>query len=223
MSQPLQGGGPDRQVRYGRVVGLVFAVLGFIVIGLGWNGMAKVACPDCQLPYLLSAGATGIGLIIVGIALLIASQIRDERMKLGEQLREVGATVGKSVASTAGVGGAEQVVVGKSTYHRPTCRLVGGKAEVELVSVDVARLRRLSPCRVCDPPVEAASSAAGDGAAASPTGDVGPATDADTGTPQATETTADAAAAGGDTASGTTRKKSTAKRSSSRKKTSARR
>ena len=224
MSQQLQGRGPDRQVRYGRIVGLVFCFIGFVVIGFGWNGMAKVACPDCQLPYLLSAGATGIGLIIVGIGLLIASQIRDERMKLGEQLREVGATVGKSVAATAGPAGTEQVVVGKSTYHRPTCRLVEGKAEVELVSVDVARLRRLSPCRVCDPPVEKASSAAGDGAAASPQppGDAGPPAGGDAGATQTTEATGEATADGGGTTSGTTRKKSTAKRSTTRKKSAAR-
>ncbi len=153
MSQVPEGKAPDRQVRYGRILGLVFLLVGFIVIGLGWNGMAKQACPDCQLPYLLSGGAAGIGLILLGSTLLISAQFRDERMKLAEQLRQVGTAISKAV----GAGGsatltADLVVAGKSTYHRPSCRLVEGKAEVDKVSVEVARLNGLSPCRVCNPP-----------------------------------------------------------------------
>ena len=151
MSQIPERRGPDRQVRYGRIVGLVFCVIGFVIIGLGWNGMARVACPDCQLPYLLSGGAAGLGFIVVGSALLLAAQLRDERMKLGDQLREMGTAVTRAASATAG-SPAGSVVAGKSTYHLPTCRLVEGKAEVDLVSVEVARLQGLSPCRVCNPP-----------------------------------------------------------------------
>ena len=157
MSQTPDRRGPDRQVRYGRILGLVFCVVGFLAIGFGWNGMAKVACADCQLPYLLSGGATGVGLILVGSALLVMAQIRDERTKLADQLREVGTAVSKAVSSpsaASGPGGA--VVAGRSTYHRPECRLVQGKGEVDLVSVEVARLQGLSPCRVCNPPAPAA-------------------------------------------------------------------
>src|SRR5687768_14817928 len=95
--------GPDRQVRYGRILGLVFLLVGFLAIGLGWNGMAKIAFADGQLPYLLSGGATGIGLILVGATLLIAAQFRDERLKLAEQLREVGTAVSKAVTAGGGV------------------------------------------------------------------------------------------------------------------------
>jgi hypothetical protein len=153
VSQVPQGKAPDRQVRYGRILGLVFLLIGFIAIGLGWNGMAKNACPDCQLPYLLSGGATGIGLILLGATLLITAQVRDERMKLAEQLRQVGTAISKAVGAagpTAATG--ELVVAGKSTYHRLDCRLVEGKAEIDRVSVEVARLNGLSPCRVCGPP-----------------------------------------------------------------------
>jgi hypothetical protein len=152
VSQVPDQKGPDRQVRYGRILGLVFALVGFIAIGLGWNGMAKVACADCQLPYLLSGGATGIGLILVGATLLVASQLRDERLKLAEQLRDVGTAVSKAVTAGGAVAPGELVVAGKSTYHRPGCRLVEGKADMDFVSVEVARLNGLSPCRVCDPP-----------------------------------------------------------------------
>jgi hypothetical protein len=144
--------GPDRQVRYGRILGLVFLLVGFLAIGLGWNGMAKIAYADGQLPYLLSGGAVGLGLILVGATLLIAAQLRDERIKLAAQLRDVGTAVSKAVAVGAGVASADMVLAGKSTYHLPGCRLVEGKTDVDKVSVEVARLNGLSPCRVCSPP-----------------------------------------------------------------------
>ncbi len=46
--------GSDRRVRYWRVLGLVFIVAEFVMIGLAWNGAAGRACVDCQFPYLLS-------------------------------------------------------------------------------------------------------------------------------------------------------------------------
>lgn len=141
----------DRQIRYGRIVGLFFCVAGFIAIGFGWNGMAKVACPDCQLPYLLSGGAVGLGLIVLGSALLISAQVREERLKLADQLGRIGSAITRSVSASSN-GSGEQVVAGKSTYHRPGCRLVEGKADTDRVSVEVAALSGLSPCRVCDPP-----------------------------------------------------------------------
>ncbi|MDQ4004944.1 MAG: hypothetical protein M3135_01425 [Actinomycetota bacterium] len=131
---------------------MFFCVVGFIAIGFGWNGMAKVACPDCQLPYLLSGGATGIGLILLGTGLLVMAQIRDERAKLGDQLHEVATAVSKAVSAAGGNVPGNLVVAGRSTYHRPDCRLVEGKADADLVAVEVARLQGLSPCRVCSPP-----------------------------------------------------------------------
>jgi hypothetical protein len=153
VSQVSERKGPDRQVRYGRILGLVFMLAGFLAIGLGWNGMAKQACADCQLPYLLSGGATGLGLILLGGTMLIAAQLRDERLKLADQLREVGTAISKAVAGGAsGTATGDLVLAGKSTYHRPGCRLVEGKIDLDQVTVEVARLNGLSPCRVCAPP-----------------------------------------------------------------------
>jgi hypothetical protein len=152
-------------VRYGRITGLVFCVVGFVAIGFGWNGMAKVACPDCQLPYLLSGGAAGLGLIVLGSVLLLMAQVRDDRIKLADQIKDMGAVVSRAASAAGPAGPAGAVVAGKSTYHLPTCRLVEGKADVDLVSVEVARLQGLSPCRVCNPP------APGNGSATQSTGD----------------------------------------------------
>lgn len=76
-------------IRFTRWLGIVFVAAGFAVVGLGWNGMARVTCVDCQLPYLLSAGATGVGLVVVGVGLLVIAQMRVERIRLSDQLEQL--------------------------------------------------------------------------------------------------------------------------------------
>lgn len=189
-SRPLSAGAAtsgragDRQVRFGRILGLFFCAAGFVTIGFGWNGMAKVACPDCQLPYLLSGGAVGLGLIIVGGVLLLLAQVRDERIKLGQQLQAFGVTMSRAVSGPALMASPEaRVLAGRSTYHRPGCRLIEGKTDLDELSVDVAVLAGLSPCRVCEPPSPSADGAGGQltlGAASGPDGpEPGEATTAD--------------------------------------------
>lgn len=138
---------PDLRVRYGRLLGLLFCVAGFITIAMGWNGMAREACPDCQLPYIVSGGAGGLGLILFGVALLVLAQIRAERGRLADQIAEA---IRPLVQATA-ENGAGKVVAGKSTYHRPGCRLVKDKSDLDQMSHAAARAKGLTPCRVCDP------------------------------------------------------------------------
>jgi hypothetical protein len=69
---------------------MIFVVAGFAGIGVGWNEMARVTCVDCQLPYLLSAGAGGLGAIILGVGLLVIAQIRAERRRLLRRLERAG-------------------------------------------------------------------------------------------------------------------------------------
>jgi hypothetical protein len=138
----------DLRVRYGRLLGLLFCVAGFITIALGWNGMAREACPDCQLPYIVSGGAGGLGLILFGIALMVMAQIRAERNRLAQQ---IGEAIRPLVQATATNGaGDTKVMAAKSTYHRPGCRLVEGKSDVDQMSVAAARAKGLTPCRVCN-------------------------------------------------------------------------
>ena len=75
-----------RSIRNGRIVGVVFCLAGFIAIGLGWNEASRLTCVDCQLPYLLSAGAGGIGLIVFGVGILLIAEVRTVRMRLTERL-----------------------------------------------------------------------------------------------------------------------------------------
>jgi hypothetical protein len=122
-----------------------------VFIAFGWNGAAKSAFVDVQFPYLVSGGLGGLALVLLGVGLLMMAQFRGERIRLAEQIQQVGAVISKA-AAPAGGAGADEVVAGKSTYHRPECRLVEGKTDLDRVSVEVARLQGLSPCRVCNPP-----------------------------------------------------------------------
>src|SRR5918996_2862441 len=78
--------GPARQTRWMRVLGLLIATGGGVAIGFGWAGAAQQSCVDCQIPFLLSGGAAGIGLIIFGVALMLLAQIRTESRRLGDRI-----------------------------------------------------------------------------------------------------------------------------------------
>jgi hypothetical protein len=145
-------------VKGARVLALVLAFAGFAMIVLGWNGMAKVASADQQLPYLLSGGFGGMALILFAVALLLVAQIRTERRKLMNVLEIMAVAVGRTASGDEDVltelgspAAPGLLVAGPSTYHRPECRLVQGKPGLDRLTAEAARSSGLSPCRVCDP------------------------------------------------------------------------
>jgi len=146
---------------------LGFMSLGFIMIGVAWNGAASQDCIECQLPYVLSGGVGGLGLIILGAGLLlfIAGRRLLQRMEakydaILEVLRETaGLAAANGHASSNGKASAPQadqtlegmVIIGRSSFHLPTCRLVEGKDEMDALPLEEAVARSLEACRVCDP------------------------------------------------------------------------
>ena len=58
--------------------GIVVAAAGFVLLGIAWGQMAGETQVYLQLPYLVSAGLTGLGLIMVGVTIVnIAAKRRD--------------------------------------------------------------------------------------------------------------------------------------------------
>ena len=55
---------------------------GFAAIALGWAGAAPKTCVDCQIPYLISGGTAGSGLVALGTGLLLMAQKRTEARRL---------------------------------------------------------------------------------------------------------------------------------------------
>ena len=144
--------GGDRQVRFRTIAGLVLILGGGVVIFLGWWGMAGRDCSQCQLPYIVSGGLGGLAMVVTGSALLVMSGLRAERIKAEARTQELIQVMGRlGTALTVGEGSTDGLVLaGKSTYHRPECRLVKDK-DLEKVSLQVASASGLAPCRVCSP------------------------------------------------------------------------
>lgn len=154
------------------VGGLILIALGFFAIALGYNGAARRACVDCQLPYVLSGGILGLAFVVLGAGLIVFEALRRGRAHVEQKLDTLIEVLQNGVATAPPAEPsptpplaatrrrgqrAEQsaqngrVVVGRASFHRPDCRLVEGKEDVDLATLDEATARGLLPCRVCDP------------------------------------------------------------------------
>jgi|SRR5438105_10627838 len=87
--RPKRSVATGRQIRYARVLGLLVCAGGFAVMGLGWAGTARVSCTDCQIPYLLSGGAAGLGLVVFGVTILVLAQLRAEGRRTADRLERL--------------------------------------------------------------------------------------------------------------------------------------
>lgn len=66
----------DRILAWGLVVG------GAIAVYVGWNGVADTPFPAEQMSYVVSGGIAGGLLIVLGGALIVSADLRDEWHKL---------------------------------------------------------------------------------------------------------------------------------------------
>jgi hypothetical protein len=58
--------------------GLLVAAVGFVLITIAWGDVAGESLVYRQLPYLVSAGLSGLGLVLVGLTLInIGARQRD--------------------------------------------------------------------------------------------------------------------------------------------------
>ena len=147
---------------FGGGMGLLVVAVGLLVIGIGWNGAAGaggeingIPTLSAQLPWLLSGGILGLGLVVFGAALVIVHNARVDRARLESKLDELVEAVGRgsgtgstviTPASAAGI-----FAAGGASYHRPDCRLVTGRGDVEYVTGPEVAARELKACRVCRP------------------------------------------------------------------------
>jgi hypothetical protein len=85
---PPKQRGPARQTRLTRLVGLALCLAGFAAMGVGWAGAAGKDCVDCQIPYLISGGAVGLGLVGFGVGMMVMAQLRTEGRRLADRIEE---------------------------------------------------------------------------------------------------------------------------------------
>jgi uncharacterized membrane protein len=144
----------------GGQAGIGLAVLGFVLIFLGWNGAATYDREPAQLPYVISGGIAGLAVVVVGAALMVVSAQRQDRAATLDALAEIrdaidrlalaGAAGGRAGNGAATAAAEGMVLAGPTTYHLPTCRLLDGRGALPAVSLDAAIERGLTPCRACD-------------------------------------------------------------------------
>jgi hypothetical protein len=66
--------------------GLVLVVSGFVVLFLGWNGAAGVDFVQGQVPYLISGGLVGMGLIGAGLTVVNVQARRQDQAELLQRI-----------------------------------------------------------------------------------------------------------------------------------------
>ena len=137
-------------------LGMGFCLLGFFVIALAWNGAAGLDYAQGQLPYLISGGAGGVGLIIIGGAVIVAESNRRDRAILERKLDQLTAVLGRMAPAAGGNGSSaavdgDLVVAGRSSYHLADCRLVEGRTDNETMTKAQAEEMGLARCRICRP------------------------------------------------------------------------
>jgi len=165
---------PDRQAFWRWVsqvarpyIGWTLLVLGAVAIFLGWYGVSGQSLTAKQLPYLASGGLTGIGLIVIAAMFLVTDDFRRQVGRLGQLERKIDElysllVVDPPVAtpdvaeqpleSPAPIADTAVVALATgSSYHRPSCSLVAGKANAVKVDAGAIKARSLKPCQVCDP------------------------------------------------------------------------
>jgi hypothetical protein len=140
--------------------GIGLAVLGFLLLFLGWNGAASFDRVPAQIPYLISGGLAGLSVVVLGAALLVINAQRQDRAAMLSALAEIREAVERLAMSSGGAGGGATdltraladglVVAGPSSYHRPDCKLLAGRGVLPTVTVEAAQERGLAPCRACD-------------------------------------------------------------------------
>lgn len=144
----------------GGQLGVGFCAGGILLIFLGWNGAASWDRVPSQLPYLISGGASGLALVVIGAALMIVQSHRADRALLEGRLEQLRETLERTAASRNGSAATPEssglVLAGSASFHTPGCRVLEGRSGLPLIPVEEALARDLSPCRTCDPTGEQA-------------------------------------------------------------------
>lgn len=128
--------------------------LGLLFIGLGWYGASHTPYLFEQVPYLISGGLVGLGLMMgagllyigswVARAAAVQERAAAQTLEVLREIRDGLGGQGRSAASTAAFVATQR----GSMWHRPDCAVVAGRSDLRAVPADGAGL---SPCALCQP------------------------------------------------------------------------
>jgi hypothetical protein len=138
--------------------------LGLVCVVLSWWGAARTPYLFEQVPYLISGGLLGLGLVVTGGFVLFGSwvsrtaqQQQALTLELIEAVREVrdemsmmqGAPRRSGTRGSNGSGTGLVATQNGSMLHRPDCPVVANRQDVHAVTGKEAG--SLSACQLCDP------------------------------------------------------------------------
>ena len=141
----------------------VLIPLGVVFILLGWYGASHTTRVWQQIPYMVSGGLLGLGLIFAGgfgyFAAWLTRMMEDSRKESAEAMEAAQRTLAALerievlLGGTSGNGAAMLVVAEKGTMvHRPDCPMIAGRSDLRRPG---ARDSGLRPCKVCTPDLSA--------------------------------------------------------------------
>ncbi len=144
--------------KLGGLLGILYCLVGAVLIFLGWNGAASYDRVSAQVPYLVSGGFGGLALVVLGSALIVTQSHRNDRASLQATLEDLRETLGRVAEAEHVVAsvqtaetGTDVVLGGPNAYHRPDCRLIEGQSGITPMNIAAARGRGLEACRICAP------------------------------------------------------------------------
>lgn len=159
------------------VLGWALVVLGLVVIGFGWWGVANNAIVAKQLPYLASGGIIGLALVTLGGRFLMIQDLRQDSGRLDRleqmvhELHEILLTSAEAQAQAdatrefapddngvahanggRAAGSSTYLVLPEAeTYHRSGCAMLQDKDDVSRIRAATVARRNLRPCPLCEP------------------------------------------------------------------------
>ena len=141
--------------------GAILMPLGIIAIMLGWYGVAHTKYQYDQLPYVVSGGLLGVGLVMLGGFLYfgawlakVANDQRESARQMADTMLVLADLISRQPGTAAPTDtladpGAVPVLAGSgSTVHRRDCALIAHRDDLRVIT---GRETDLATCRVCRP------------------------------------------------------------------------
>lgn len=149
----------QRPARLALYLGVGLFILGAVALYLGYNGAATNPYEAAQLPYVISGGLAGLGMLAAGAVSLGVYVLLRVQADLNREiggLREAVQQLAGSASAVPSMNGASSngfvmATEGSSTFHRPDCRLVKRAAAASPMSRTEAEAASMLACRVCRP------------------------------------------------------------------------
>lgn len=149
----------QRPARLALYLGVGLFLLGGVALYLGYNGAATNPYEAAQLPYVISGGLAGLGMLAAGavslgvyVLLRVQADLHRELGSLRDAVQHLaGATGAVNAANGQSMNGFVVATEGSSTFHKQDCRLVKRAAAATAMSRTEAESASMLACRVCRP------------------------------------------------------------------------